>query len=118
MGELARAYRSADLAFVGGSLAQTGGHNPLEPAVWGVPVLSGPHIHNFTEVYDEMTAAGAAVIVDDIDALARAVNHWLDNPRAAGVAGAAGRAVVETNRGATARTAAAVLELMAGAPRP
>jgi 3-deoxy-D-manno-octulosonic-acid transferase len=117
MGELARAYRSADLAFIGGSLAPTGGHNPLEPAVWGVPVLSGPHIHNFTEIYDEMTAAGAAVIVDDVDALTKAVDHWLDNPRAAGVAGAAGRAVVEANRGATARTTAALLELMAGGPR-
>ena len=117
MGELARAYRSADLAFIGGSLAPTGGHNPLEPAVWGVPVLSGPHVHNFTEVYDEMTAAGAAVIVEDVDALTKAVAHWLDNPRAAGVAGAAGRAVVEANRGATARTAAALLELAAGAAR-
>ena len=51
----------ATVAFVGGSLVPTGGHNPLEPAVWGVPVLSGPHVHNFVEVYGEMTAAGAAV---------------------------------------------------------
>jgi len=116
IGELARAYRSATVAFIGGSLAPTGGHNPLEPAVWGVPVLSGPHVHNFVEVYAEMTAAGAAVIVDDIDGLTTAVNAWLDNPRAAGVAGAAGRAVVETNRGATAKTASSLLELMNGKP--
>jgi len=116
IGELARAYRSATVAFIGGSLTPTGGHNPLEPAVWGVPVVSGPHVHNFVEVYEEMTAAGAAVIVDDVDGLTTVVNAWLDNPRAAGVAGAAGRAVVETNRGATAKTAAAVLELMNGTP--
>ncbi len=60
IGELARAYRAAAVAFIGGSLATTGGHNPLEAAVWGVPVLSGPHVYNFVEVYDEMTDAGAA----------------------------------------------------------
>jgi len=111
IGELARAYRLAAAAFIGGSFVPTGGHNPLEPAVWGVPVLSGPHVHNFREVYDEMTAARAAVLVDGVDELTDALAGWLDNPRAAGVAGAAGRAVVETNRGATARTAAALLEL-------
>ena len=57
IGELARAYRLAQMAFIGGSLVPTGGHNPLEPAVWGVPVLSGPHVHNFKEVYDEMIDA-------------------------------------------------------------
>ncbi|MEE4272888.1 MAG: 3-deoxy-D-manno-octulosonic acid transferase [Thermoanaerobaculales bacterium] len=111
IGELARAYRLATATFIGGSFVPTGGHNPLEPAVWGVPVLSGPHVHNFREVYDEMTAAGAAVVVEGIDELTDALAGWLDNPRAAGVAGAAGRAVVEANRGATARTAAALLEL-------
>jgi 3-deoxy-D-manno-octulosonic-acid transferase len=112
IGELARAYRLAAAAFIGGSLAPTGGHNPLEPAVWGVPVLSGPHVHNFEEVYREMTMAGAAVVVDGVDELTGALSAWLDNPRAAGVAGAAGRAVVEANRGATERTVAALLELV------
>jgi 3-deoxy-D-manno-octulosonic-acid transferase len=117
IGELARAYRLADVAFVGGSLVPTGGHNPLEPAVWGVPVVSGPHVHNFVEVYDEMTAAGAAVLVDGLDELVRALTGWLASPRAAGVAGAAGRAVVETNRGATERTVSALLELAGEAAR-
>jgi 3-deoxy-D-manno-octulosonic-acid transferase len=115
IGELARAYRFAEAAFVGGSLAPTGGHNPLEPALWGVPVLSGPHVHNFAEVYDEMTAAGAAVLVGDADELVEGLVGWLGNPRAARVAGAAGRSVVEANRGATARTVSALLELVPGA---
>lgn len=115
IGELARAYRFAEVAFVGGSLAPTGGHNPLEPALWGVPVLSGPHVHNFAEVYDEMTAAGAAVLVGDADELVEGLVGWLGNPRAARVAGAAGRSVVEANRGATARTVSALLELVPGA---
>lgn len=111
IGELARAYRLAVAAFVGGSFVATGGHNPLEPAVWGVPVLSGPHVFNFAEVYDEMTAAGAAMIVPDGEALAARLGEWLGNPRSAGVAGAAGRAVVEANRGATRRTVGALVEL-------
>jgi len=113
IGELARAYKTAEVAFIGGSLAMTGGHNPLEPAVWGVPVLSGPHVHNFSEVYDEMTAAGAARLVADGDELAAALVHWLNNPVEAGAAGDAGRRVVETNRGATALTAEALLDLAA-----
>ncbi len=116
IGELARAYKAAAVAFVGGSLAPTGGHNPLEPAVWGVPVLSGPHVYNFSEVYDEMTAAGAARLVADGDELATVLTDWLENPVEAGAAGAAGLRAVETNRGATALTAAAVLDLAGGSP--
>jgi 3-deoxy-D-manno-octulosonic-acid transferase len=112
IGELARAYRLAAVAFVGGSLAPTGGHNPLEPAVWGVPVLSGPHVHNFVEIYGEMTAAGAARIVATTEDLAGALADWLRDPATARRAGAAGRKVVEANRGATAITAAALLELV------
>ena len=116
IGELARAYRAAAVAFIGGSLAMTGGHNPLESAVWGVPVLSGPHVQNFVEVYDELTEAGAARLVADGDEFATALAHWLENPAEAGVAGAAGRRVVEANRGATALTAEAILDLAGGPP--
>ena len=116
IGELARAYKAASVAFIGGSLVMTGGHNPLEPAVWGVPVLSGPHVHNFVEVYDEMTAAGAANLVVDGDELVTALARWLDDPEAARTAGVAGRRVVETNRGATALTVSALLDLAGGSP--
>ncbi len=112
IGELARAYRLARAAFVGGSLAPTGGHNPLEPAVWGVPVLSGPHVHNFREVYDEMVGAGAARLVADATELAVAATLWLEDPGLATAAGSAGREVVERNRGATARTVDALLGLL------
>jgi len=114
MGELGRAYRGALAAFVGGSLVPTGGHNPLEPAVWGVPVLTGPHVHNFREVYDEMAAAGAARVVEDSGELAAVLAAWIAEPEAAAARGAAGRAVVESNRGATARTASALLEMIEG----
>jgi 3-deoxy-D-manno-octulosonic-acid transferase len=112
IGELARAYRLARVAFIGGSLVPTGGHNPLEPAVWGVPVLSGPHVHNFREVYREMTEAGGARLVADTAELRVAAAVWLDDAKLARAAGAAGRDVVERNRGATARTVDALLELV------
>jgi 3-deoxy-D-manno-octulosonic-acid transferase len=115
IGELARAYRMAQVAFIGGSLVPTGGHNPLEPAVWGVPVLSGPHVHNFKEVYDEMIDAGGARLVADSSELRVAVAAWLDEPQFAAAAGESGREVVERNRGATARSVTALLELMSRA---
>jgi 3-deoxy-D-manno-octulosonic-acid transferase len=115
IGELSRAYRLARVAFIGGSLMPTGGHNPLEPAVWGVPVLSGPHVHNFREVYDEMTAAGGARLVDDVAELRVAAAVWLDDDKFARAAGAAGRDVVESNRGASERTVSALLGLIGGA---
>jgi len=111
IGELSRAYRLAHVAFIGGSLAPTGGHNPLEAAVWGVPVLSGPHVHNFREVYDEMTAAGGARLVADVAELKVAAAVWLDDEKLARAAGGAGREVVETNSGATSRTVTALLAL-------
>jgi len=111
IGELARAYKLAKVAFIGGSLVPTGGHNPLEPAVWGVPVLSGPHVHNFREVYDEMTAAGGARLVANSADLRTAAAAWLADPDLGAAAGAAGRGVVDRNRGATARTVDALLEL-------
>ncbi len=116
IGELSRAYRGAAAAFIGGSLVPTGGHNPLESAVWGTPVLSGPYVHNFREVYREMTAGGGAVIVEDSTALAGALHRWLEDPTAARTAGEAGRAVVESNRGATQKTVEAILRLFPSAP--
>lgn len=112
IGELGRAYRLARMAFVGGSLVPTGGHNPLEPAVWGVPVLSGPNVQNFREVYREMTESGAARLVADTAELRVAAAVWLDDVKLARAAGAAGRDVVEANRGATARTVDALLKLV------
>jgi 3-deoxy-D-manno-octulosonic-acid transferase len=101
------------VAFVGGSLVATGGgHNPLEPALWGVPVLSGQAVQNFRETYDELEAAGGARVVSDVDGLAAGLGRWLADPESARSAGAAARAVVERNRGATARTVDALIGLM------
>ncbi|MCK6449650.1 MAG: 3-deoxy-D-manno-octulosonic acid transferase [Alphaproteobacteria bacterium] len=80
MGELGLFYRLAGIAFVGGSLVPHGGHNPLEPALLGAAVLSGPHTRNFAAVFDEMRAAQAVGEVTDAVALAAAVGALLDDP--------------------------------------
>ena len=111
IGELARAYGLAQVAFLGGSLAPTGGHNPLEAACWGVPSLSGPNVDNFREVYDELIIAGGARLVAGASELAEALDVWLSQPDAAAEAGARARAVVDANRGAAGRTADELIAL-------
>jgi 3-deoxy-D-manno-octulosonic-acid transferase len=99
MGELGLFYRLCEPAFIGGSLVPHGGHNPLEPALLGCAVLSGPHTRNFPAVFDEMRAAHAVVDVADPAALAVAVRQLLgDAPRRAALAGAA-RAVAQARAG-------------------
>jgi len=104
LGELAGLYRLAAGAFVGGTLVPTGGHNPLEPARFGVPVAVGPSMHNFSEMADRFDRAGAWRRVADSGALARAWRGWLDDPDEARDLGLRGERLVLENRGAIART--------------
>jgi 3-deoxy-D-manno-octulosonic-acid transferase len=104
VGELAALYQLADVAFVGGSLVRSGGHNPIEPARFGVPVLTGPHLRNFASVYRHFLAAGAARIARDEKELAEALATWFEDPDAAKAAGEAGRALLLRHAGTTART--------------
>lgn len=103
MGELSLWYAMADVAFVGGSLVPVGGHNLLEPANLGVPVLTGPHTFNFTEIRDHLVAVGAAREVHGAQELAEQVGVWLADPQARMAAGCAAQQVVEANRGALER---------------
>lgn len=102
MGELLLFYAAADLAFVGGSLVDTGGHNVLEPALLSLPVLFGPHMFNFTEASQRLLEAEAAWQVTNAAALATAVDRLLADPELRRTIGQRGRAVVERHRGALA----------------
>jgi 3-deoxy-D-manno-octulosonic-acid transferase len=106
VGELAALYRLAALAFVGGSLVPTGGHNPIEPGRFGVPILSGPQVYNFASVYRHFRAAGAVVTVGSATEMAAVVRRWLTEPAEAARVGAAARELVCRHAGATARTVA------------
>ncbi len=103
MGELMMFYAAADIAFVAGSLMPIGGHNLLEPASLGRPVLTGPHNFNGEEISQLLLDAGAARIVTDTGQLADLVVELLANQGLRASMGAAGRAVLGANRGALDR---------------
>ncbi len=113
LGELLEFYAAADAAFVGGSLVPVGGHNLLEPASLGRPILTGPHQFNGEEIARLLSERGAAVIVHDATELATRLNAWLADARERERIGAIGRAAVEENRGALRR----LLELIEPAIR-
>jgi len=112
-GELSKVYRFATAAFVGGSLVPTGGHNPIEPAAAGVPVCFGPHMSNFREIAGVFLRDGGAVEVRSAADLFAFATRMFDDPDAQRVMSERARASVEQNRGAAARTAARILELLA-----
>lgn len=103
IGELATAYQVAELTFVGGSLAAYGGHNILEPAFWGVPVVFGPHMENFAQIAEQFLAAGAALRVATGQELGRIWQQLLNDPGWRGRLGSSARALLESQRGATSK---------------
>ncbi|WP_259757697.1 lipid IV(A) 3-deoxy-D-manno-octulosonic acid transferase [Pseudomonas sp. GCEP-101] len=103
MGELLFLYALADVAFVGGSLVPNGGHNLLEPAALGKPVLSGPHLFNFLEIAAQLREVGALREVADAPSLAVAVAALWDEPASAARMAEAGLGVMKANQGALER---------------
>ena len=103
MGELASFFGACDIAVIGGSLVPVGGHNMIEAAAWGVPVVTGPHLFNFAEATRLMTDADAMQIVQNGDELADALAALLRNPERRRTMGISGRQVAEANRGALDR---------------
>ncbi len=115
MGELLLFYAAADLAFVGGSLVATGGHNVLEPALLGLPVLFGPHMFNFTEAGERLLEAEAAWQIADAAQLASVVERLLADPALRQSTGQRGRALVERHRGALAALLSHIEKLLGAA---
>jgi 3-deoxy-D-manno-octulosonic-acid transferase len=102
MGELQLFFGAADVAFIGGSLVPTGGHNLLEASAVGKPVVFGPHMFNFQEISQMTLERGAGVQIQAPSGLAAAVSDFLGNANRRDSAGEAGRKMVEENRGALA----------------
>lgn len=103
MGEMLLMFGAADFSFIGGSLVNNGGHNMLESVAWGAPVLSGLSLFNFVEISQLLQNAGAMKTVANSDELAAAVVLWANDLQARRLAGEAGLAVVNDNRGALQR---------------
>jgi 3-deoxy-D-manno-octulosonic-acid transferase len=113
LGELASLYRLAAGCFVGGTLAPTGGHNPLEPARFGRAIAVGPSMHNFRDMAAQFDEAAAWRRVGDAGELAAAWRSWLDEPATAAALGARARSLVESNGGALERTFLVLAPLLA-----
>ena len=103
MGEVPLFYAASDVAYVGGSLVEIGGHNMLEPAALGLPVISGPHVYNAQDIADMFVELGACDIVTDVPELVQAVAGLLQDPDAATARGNKARDIVQQNRGALSR---------------
>jgi 3-deoxy-D-manno-octulosonic-acid transferase len=112
IGELATVYQLATVAFVGGSLVETGGHNILEPAVFGKPIVFGPHMSNFAEIATAFVSNAAGVQLRNDRELAETMVALMTDPVRRARLGAAARALVEANRGAKDKSLAVLTALL------
>ncbi len=103
MGEVPLFYAASDIAFVGGSLVPIGGHNLLEPAAQGLPIISGPHVFNAQDIADMFIELGACRMVQDATELATTIAELIAHPQEAAELGRNGLAVLQKNRGALER---------------
>jgi len=111
-GELARLYRYADAAFIGGTLEPFGGHNPIEAAAAGVPVAFGRSMSNFREIATQFLRNEAAVEVESAAEVGAFARRMFDDDALRRTLGERARQTVQQNRGASARTAQHILELL------
>ena len=122
IGELAQLFQVATLVFVGGSLVDAGGHNILEPAVFGKPIVFGPHMQNFAEIARAFVDHDAAIQVRNGRELETTLLELLSDSVRRASLGAAARALVEANRGARSKTLAVIAQVLppenAGNVRP
>lgn len=115
IGELSGLFRAADVVFMGGSLAERGGHNVLEPGAFGKPVIAGPHLENFAQIAADFQNAGAMVRISSPSELAAAVSALLLDPARRQAIGAAASSQAALRRGATAKAVVWVTRLHARA---
>ncbi|MBN7770560.1 lipid IV(A) 3-deoxy-D-manno-octulosonic acid transferase [Marinobacter daepoensis] len=110
MGELMMLYGASDMAFVGGSLIERGGHNPLEPAAWGIPVFSGPHVFNFETIFERLLADHGVQVVAEAASLAKSLDHLMSDDEKRREYGEQALSVVRKNRGALDKVVEGIIE--------
>jgi 3-deoxy-D-manno-octulosonic-acid transferase len=114
LGELLAFYACAQVAFVGGSLQDIGGHNLLEPAATGTAILTGPHLHNFADIARRLREAQAMRVVGDAPELATALRALFEDPAARQLLANHAARLLEDGRGALARTLALITPMLPG----
>lgn len=112
MGELGNLFRLCDIVFVGGSLVARGGHNPIEPARLNCALITGPHLHHFTDIYSHFTSALAVEIVKDASSLANAVTNLMLSIELRNERAHAASAVVSAHAGASRKLLKHALQLL------
>ncbi len=112
IGELNSVYNHADLAFVGGSLVERGGHNPIEPAVFGVPVLYGSHMEDFSEISAELVLASGAIMVQNENELTVSLQRLLEDGALRKTSGEAAQACIVAQQGVINRHLRLIKELL------
>ncbi len=119
LGEMDSLFAVADIVFLGGSLVPVGGHNPVEPAAYGLPIVTGPHVFKNTAEFGALAAAGVVSDIDDSDSLASTAMALAGAPERLAKIGAAGRAHAHETGKRPANAASLCLDLMRGsAPTP
>jgi len=111
MGEMMVFFGAGDAAFVGGSLIEHGGHNVLEPASWAIPVLSGPYVHNFKQICEQMVAQGALINCSDESALGAELIELAMHESLRDAYGAHAKEYLDQNRGSLERQYQAIIQL-------
>lgn len=114
MGVMQALFKLADIAFVGGSFANRGGHNALEPALYSVPVVMGPSQHNNPQITSELESAGGLVTTISAHAMFEQLDEWLGDPQKRKQAGESAHSVIEQNRGALTNNMQLVQSLLSG----
>ena len=114
MGELLLMYAASDVAFVGGSLIERGGHNMLEPGALGKPILTGPHLFNFAEISELFFSANALTKVTDTESLTTQLIVLMQNKNECTQMGERALRVVDANRGALAKQLEVLEKVLAG----
>ena len=104
IGQLSRFYSQASIAFVGGTLANVGGHNLAEPCMYKIPVLCGPHIHKAKDFFDKLSERGALHLGNDVEELNKLVERFKSNAKDCTEAGESGYQFIQDSQGAVART--------------
>ncbi|OAN17002.1 3-deoxy-D-manno-octulosonic acid transferase [Photobacterium jeanii] len=112
MGELMTLFGVADVAFIGGSLIERGGHNPLEPAAYGLPLIMGPHTFNFSSICQMLTDADALKTVTNSQTLATTINRYLQSPQQAKAQGGNALQVLKLNQGSLAKHLELIAQLL------
>jgi len=114
IGHLKDLYRLATLVYVGGSMVKKGGQNPIEPAIWGKPIIFGPHMYNFREVVSIFLENNAAIQVRDENELKQKIKYLFESPQDRETLAKNAKQVILKNSGAVDRTVEKIMKLISG----